>query len=183
MYPVWGIEIGRPVFHLAQYLAGRLTAAPGTLPGRATVVYHDPGSLARGLDVVEAPRTLLRAIDGVALVEAIPGGRRASSDGPLAGYPRPDIASAIAARRVQELLATDADCIATASPYSLRNLGAVGHGVPVMDVLSIVASACGAIEPPPEWAAFLEGRARRVETGRALAEPVVGDSLGTTEAL
>jgi hypothetical protein len=175
LYPAWGLKIGRPVFHLAHYLAGRLPLPLAMLRGGVTVVYHDPGSLARGLDIVDEPRTLLRGIGGVTLVEAIPGGRRASSDGPLAGYPRPDIATAIASIRLQELLATGADCIATASPYSLRNLRSVAHGVPVMDVLSIAATACGAIETPPEWEMIMRRTGGGGGASRGLTERAVGD--------
>ena len=147
LYPSWGFDLDRPVLHLAQYLAERLPVSGAVLPNRVTVVYQDPGSLARGLDVIDEPRALLRAIGGITLVEPTPWGRRASSDGPLAGYPRPDIAAVIASRRLRELLATGADLIATASPYSLHNLRAVAQDVPVVDVLSIVAAALGEIEP------------------------------------
>ena len=146
LYPSWGFELHRPVLHLAQYLAERLPSSSAALPDRVTVVYQDPGSLARGLDVVDEPRALLRAIGGITLVEPTPSGRRASSDGPLAGYPRPDVAAAIASRRLRELLATGADWIATASPYSLHNLRAIASDVPVVDVLTIVNAAVDEIE-------------------------------------
>ena len=134
----WGITIGRPVAHLSTYLAGH-DRLPRVEPrARVSVVLHDSGALARGLGILDAPRILLRAVAGGGLREAVPSGRLASSDGPVAGYPRPDIALVMARTRARQLTETGADCIITACPSSLRNLRSAEPDRPVLDLWSLV---------------------------------------------
>jgi len=134
----WGTTIGRPVAHLSTYRAGH-DRRPRVEPrARVSVVLHDSGALARGLGILDAPRMLLRAVAGGGLREAVPSGRLASSDGPVAGYPRPDIALEMARTRARQLTETGADCIITACPSSLRNLRSAEPDRPVLDLWSLV---------------------------------------------
>ena len=139
-----GLGTGRTVLHLSEYLARHPRLPDPVHRADISVVYHDSGPLARGLGIVDEPRTLLRTIVDGGLLEATPTGRRASSDGPLAGYPRPDIALGMAQIRVSELVATGADCIVAACPYSLRNLRAAGPSVPVLDLWALLVAGWGA---------------------------------------
>lgn len=141
-YPVLGIATTVPVMHLTEFLIERpvLSSAGPSLD----VVFHDPPWLARGLGVVDAPREILRRVGGVNLLEPMMAGRLAASDGPLAGYPDADAAYAIARERVEELRATGADLIVSASPYSESNLAAAAGGsIEVVDVAEFLASRIG----------------------------------------
>lgn len=133
-----GPGLGREVMHLSRYLVDHPRRPRPQRRVNLSAVYHDAGPLARGLGVVEEPRALLRDIAGMDLLEATPTGRRASSDGPLAGYPRADIAATMARTRVDELAETGADCIVVADPYSLRNLRAVAGDRPVVDLWALL---------------------------------------------
>jgi hypothetical protein len=130
---LWRVE--RSVVHLAEYLADwRPVAAP-----RGVAVFHDPGLLARDLDLTTEPRKLLRAA-GYDLVEAARHGRHAAEDGPLAGYPDPALAASIARARVAELVSSGADVIVTGSPWSVRNLAPFSP-LPVMDLATALQGA------------------------------------------
>lgn len=138
-YPFLGVDARVPVLHLTEFLVDRPVACAAGPPVK--IVFHDPPWLSRGLGVIDAPREILRRMEGVQLREAASAGRLAASDGPLAGYPDPDVARAIAQQRVQELRATGAELIVTASPYSEANLAAVAGGsIAVMDVTEFLAS-------------------------------------------
>lgn len=138
-YPFLGVDLAIPVLHFAEYLVDH---PPKTTAGRPTsVVFHDPAWLSRGLGVIDAPRTVIRRVGGVQLLEAASSGRLAGSDGPLWGYPDSTVAAAIAADRMEELRTTGAELIVTASPYSEANLSAASGGdIEVVDLSQFLAS-------------------------------------------
>ncbi len=136
--PRWGIDLGRPVMSLSQYLASqrdRLVFSP--FPGAITL--HDDWAMARGLGDTASVRELLGAIPQLKLIEPINSGVRASSDGPLGFYPDEDLAKNIAAIRYNELKGTSADVIITCSPYGLNNLLRAVSEVPVIDLFQFLA--------------------------------------------
>ena len=137
-YPFLGIEVAVPVLHLAEFVVDRILATRGA---PVDVTFHDPAWLSRGLGVVDAPRRVLRRIEGVNLLEAASWGRDAASDGPLAGYPDPNVAAAIARDRLDELIDTGATIVVTASPYSQANIAEVARGsLEVVDLSEFLAS-------------------------------------------
>jgi Fe-S oxidoreductase len=123
---------GLRIQHLSTALAATDVQWPARDPQK--IAFHDPAALCRDLDEVESPRAVLRRVPGVELREPVNHGRLASNDGPLAVYPRPALARAIAARRIAELSWTGAPIVVTASPYSLANLRAVADGLRVVDL-------------------------------------------------
>jgi hypothetical protein len=144
-WPHLGVLAEYPVLTMVEYLDGRRsgTSAPAPVapegPGKApkVVTYHDPGTLARGLGVTDAPRRLLvRA--GATLVEPHTTGARAGDDGAYPGYPFPEIAARASAARAEELELTGAEVIVTASPWALANLRAA-TSLPVVDICTFVA--------------------------------------------
>lgn len=135
------VEAGIRVEHLSQALAATPITFAAMEP--TTAVFHDPGWLSRALDAAATVRNVLGRIEGLDLREPINSGRRAHSDGPLAGYPDPRLAREIAERRLEELLWTNAATVLTASPYSLANLSAVAADVPVVDLAVFLDSVGG----------------------------------------
>lgn len=137
-YPYLGVPIESPVLHISEFLERGET--PRFRQTATSVVYQDPGALARGLRVVDAPRRLLGAVPGLGLREAIATGSRAASDGPLAVYPDEVVSRLIASSRLRQLCQTGAELVVTASPYSYANLSAVAKGFPILDICSLLAA-------------------------------------------
>ena len=144
-----------PVVTMVEYLADLCSGTGVLVPGRwkgpekvpKVVTYHDAGVLARGLGVTDAPRRLL-AQTGVTLAEPYTSGARAGDDGAYPGYPFPEIAARTSAARAEELEATGAEVIVTASPWALANLRAASS-LPVVDISTFVASTgLAAVEEP-----------------------------------
>ena len=79
------------------------------------VAYHDPCHLAHAQGVREQPRALLREIPGLVLAEPAEWELCCGSAG-IYNLIQPQAASELAARKVDNLLATGADAVAVANP-------------------------------------------------------------------
>jgi hypothetical protein len=139
---VVGVTHQLEVMHLTEWLApraGRVSFV--ALERRAT--YHDSSRLGRGLGVFDEPRTLLRAIPELDLVEMKYTREEAIPTGPAHGYPYPDAIPAMGERRLGEAMATSADLLVAASAYSKRNLRAARiDGAPdILDITEVLALA------------------------------------------
>ncbi len=97
-------------YELSQFLVKKLgvTKLTSTLRGRVT--YHDSCHLLRGLGEAEAPRTLLRSLDGVELVE-LPGADQCCGFGGSFSVRLPEVSSSILDRKLANVEATGADCL------------------------------------------------------------------------
>lgn len=147
----WSVKHHMPleVLHASQFLA-RLVAE-GQLsfpvPVRARVTYHDPCSLGRGMEVYEEPRSLLRAIPGLELVESRHNRDKGECCGSGAGmrFTNPEIAATAACQTLEGKIATGAQIVVTSCPschsafQSARH--ALGAGVEVIDLFSLAARA------------------------------------------
>jgi heterodisulfide reductase subunit D len=152
---VWGgplpfTPVPFAVFLRSQIRQGNL---PFTNRIERRVAYHDPCHAGRhvmhalGRDqAFEAPRDLLRAIPGIELVE-LPNNRELQTCCGAGGglkLGNPDLALAIAARKVTDVKETRADMLATSCPFCRRNiLDAAGDALEVLDVIQLVAEAMG----------------------------------------
>ncbi len=175
LYPKNNLDLGVEVLHLTEYLARLL--ADGTIKPRKKlplkVTYHDPCHLGRrgesykpwhGDDklkrpvrfkqtgkqgVFEAPRTILRAIEGLELVEMErireyswccgAGGGVLEAD--------PDFAAWTATERLAEATATGAEAIVSACPWCERvfrdTLANNGNQLKVFDVMELLSMSLG----------------------------------------
>ncbi len=97
-------------FELSQFLVGKVgvTRLPSTVKGRVT--YHDSCHLLRGLGEAESPRTLLRNLDGVELVE-LPGADQCCGFGGSFAVRLPEISASILDRKLASVESTGADCL------------------------------------------------------------------------
>lgn len=141
------------VYHYSEILAGLLKEGrikPGRLDAKAT--YHDPCYLGRHNKLYSAPRRILRAIEGLQLVEMRRhkensfccggGGGNFFTDILGRGTPRP---SAI---RFKEAAATGANILAVACPLCAKMLTDASKeeessNLAVMDVAEIMAKSMG----------------------------------------
>jgi glycolate oxidase iron-sulfur subunit len=86
-----------------------------------TVTYHEPCHLAHGQRVREAPRTVLRAIPGLRLVELAEADLCCGSAG-VYNLMEPEIAGQLLARKLDRIAATGAEVVATGNPGCLLQL-------------------------------------------------------------
>jgi Fe-S oxidoreductase len=146
--------------HYTQVLAELLGEGRLSLPRpvEKRVTYHDPCYLGRHAGEYEAPRALLRAIEGLELVE-MPRNREnslccgAGGGGLWMDYPKEQ---RFAVLRVQEALDTKAEVIATACPYCCTMLEDaiktmdVEDRIAVADVAELTAEAMDVGETPQD---------------------------------
>jgi heterodisulfide reductase subunit D len=105
------------------------------------ITYHDPCHLGRGAGVYEAPRSILRAIPGVELVE-MPRNRRWSwCCGGGGGVPEafPDLAKWNAEDRLREAKETGAELVLTTSAVCLRSFALAEEPLPVQELLEFIS--------------------------------------------
>ena len=112
-----------------------------------TVTYHDPCDLGRGGRVFEEPREVIRAIPGVTLVE-LPHHRegcRCCGGGGNLEMVDAELSSAIASRKMAEIVSTGAQAVVTTCQQCVRTMTtyAKRNKVPieVMDLTQLVQKA------------------------------------------
>jgi Fe-S oxidoreductase len=138
---------GLDVEHATQVFA-RLIKEGKIKPRKAfakKVVYHDPCTLGRQMEVFEEPRFVLRSIPELELVEVPTFNREYSvccGAGALGLWRDWPTDERLATIRGKQLLATGADVVAVACPYCLQMLEeqfkSSGIEIPVMDVAEIL---------------------------------------------
>ena len=137
------------VRHFLEIVAERLPDLKMRFPRRVRVTYHDPCQLVRFMSLIDEPRQILKAIEGVELVETDwTKGAWATCCGGGGGFEAvfPALSEVLAVNRVTELLETKPDIIVTHCPGcimqlkdGLRQLKI--EGVEVLDLAEIVATA------------------------------------------
>jgi heterodisulfide reductase subunit D len=141
-------DLGFNVQHVTEFLAEVMDATDvklNPLPFRVT--YHDPCDLGRKLGVTEAPRSILRRIPGIQLVE-MPENRensRCCGGGGNLESLAPDVSGAIAAERVRQAMEVNAEIIVSACQQCERTLSAAVRAdrlrVRVEDVVQLLLRA------------------------------------------
>ncbi len=118
-------------------------------PREVKVAYHDSCQLARYLGLIEEPRLILRAVEGIELVE--PGwtkGEWTTCCGGGGGFEVvfPELSQILAVNRARELLETGAQIIVTHCPGCILQLKdglkeLKAEGVEVLDLAQVLAMA------------------------------------------
>ena len=134
------------VLHGVEYVedllkTGRLKFSR-TVPKKVT--YHDSCHLGRGCGVYQAPRTILRSIPGIVLVEMERNQRWAWCCGGGGGVPEayPELAQWNARDRLREATDTDAELLLTSSALCQRSFSTASDGIlPTMDLLEFAYQA------------------------------------------
>lgn len=137
---------GIVVEHFIEAVARRLSGHKLKYPKKVNVTYHDPCQLARFLDVVEAPRKVIRSIENLELVEPATSGRWATCCGGGGGFEAvfPELSLILASNRARELVDTGAEIILTNCPGCIMQLEEglkqiKATEVRVMDLAQVVA--------------------------------------------
>lgn len=139
----------RSVLHVSQVLERAVASGALVLEGRGTrtVTFHDPCYLGRHGGVYDAPRSVIRAIPGVRLVEMERARERSLCCGGGGGrmWVEAGEGEKIAEIRVREAAATGADTVVTACPFCFSNLddavktGGFEGRLEVVDLAELVA--------------------------------------------
>lgn len=143
------------VAHYTQFLAPLVDRLELTTPVEAKVTFHDPCYLGRHNGEYDAPRTLLRAIPGVELVEmgrcrengycCGGGGGGMWLDGFMSGK----ITERLSERRVREAAESGADILAVCCPYEVSRFSDAAKStgndhLQVLDIVELLDTAMGA---------------------------------------
>jgi glycolate oxidase iron-sulfur subunit len=152
------------VFDFSEFLAGgrsdksdpsdlsdrsNVPAKPGSsdAPARPLrVTYHDPCHLVRGQKIVREPRSLLKAVPGIELVEMREPDRCCGGGG-LFSLSHYEVAMKIGARKAAAIVETGAEVVATSCPACMIQLtdalARAGSRVRVAHVAELVGRATG----------------------------------------
>ncbi len=135
--PAWaqrGRAFGARVRDATEVARPRADRAPRPL----RVVYQDACHLAHGQRIRAQPRALLRAIDGVTVVEIADAERCCGSAG-VYNLTQPDISQELQRQKVAAILAARPDVIVSANPgcilQMVAGLRAAGSTVPVVHIM------------------------------------------------
>jgi len=149
LFPLYVDGYDLEVRHFLEVVAEKLPSHKLRFPRKVKVTYHDPCQLVRYLSLVEEPRQILRAIEGIELVEPEwTRGEWATCCGGGGGFETvfPELSQVLAVNRASELLETGAEIIVTHCPGcimqlkdGLRELKI--EGVEVLDLSQVVAMA------------------------------------------
>ena len=152
-YPL--LFLGRPEEPLARRLSEKVrdvseflydlgTISPGPLPSPLRVAYHDPCHLAHAQGVRTAPRRLLGQIPNVELVE-LPEAEICCGSAGTYNLEHPDIARALQERKVDAILSTGVQAVATGNigcMVQIRSgLQRRRHAIPVWHTVELLDQA------------------------------------------
>ncbi len=115
------------------------------------VAFHDPCHLQHAQGLREQPRAMLRTIPGLELLEISESALCCGSAG-LYGLVQSETAHQLGQRKVEKIIATSADAVATGNPGCQLQIGALlneaGRPLPVMHYMELLdASIAGAQLP------------------------------------
>ena len=149
LFPLYVAGYDIEVRHFLEIVAERLPSLKLRFPRKVKAAYHDPCQLVRYLRLIEEPRRILNAIEGIELVEAAwTKGAWATCCGGGGGFEAvfPELSGILAVNRAKELMETKPDIIVTHCPGcimqlkdGLRRLKI--EGVEVLDLVEIIAMA------------------------------------------
>lgn len=121
---------------------GELQPVPA-LERKLRVAYHDACHLANGQGVREEPRTLLRMVPGLELVE-IPEGHLCCGSAGTYNLDQPEIAGRLGARKAAAIHGLAPDLVATGNIGCMTQIGhalAAGRPIPVRHTLQVLRDA------------------------------------------
>jgi heterodisulfide reductase subunit B len=149
LFPVYVEGFNLEVRHFLEVVAAKLPSLKLRFPRKVRATYHDPCQLVRYLQLIDEPRRILNAIEGIELVEtAWTKGEWATCCGGGGGFETvfPELSQVLAVNRAKELLETKPDIIVTHCPGCIMQLKEglrqlkIGN-VEVLDLAEVIATA------------------------------------------
>jgi Fe-S oxidoreductase len=149
LFPLYVEGFNLEVRHFLEVVAEKLPSLQLRFPRKVRAAYHDPCQLVRYLQLIDEPRRILNAIEGIELVEtAWTKGEWATCCGGGGGFETvfPELSQMLAVNRTRELLETNPDIIVTHCPGcvmqlkdGLRQLKI--NNIAVLDLAEVIAMA------------------------------------------
>jgi L-lactate dehydrogenase complex protein LldE len=141
------LAIGAKTYELTQYLVDELGIEDVGAELSGTVTYHDSCHLSRGLGIAAQPRTLLKNVRGLELIEMKDSDTCCGFGGTFSvNYP--EISTAMADEKIDNILATKAEAVTGCDISCLMNiLGRISRreeNVRVLHIAQILAGDKGA---------------------------------------
>ncbi|MEJ2706485.1 MAG: glycolate oxidase subunit GlcF [Anaerolineales bacterium] len=137
------VEFSQLVQDIATFLDA-LGIQPPALPEPLRVAYHDACHLSHAQGITEAPRRLLSAIPNLTLVD-IPDGEICCGSAGTYNLDQPVIASALGQRKVENILGTQAQAVATGNIGCMvqvsNHLKQASQPIPVYHTIEILDMA------------------------------------------
>jgi Fe-S oxidoreductase len=149
LFPLYVDGYDLEVKHFLEIVDEKISSLKLRFPRKVRVTYHDPCQLVRFMNLIEEPRRILKAIEGIELVETEwTHGEWATCCGGGGGFETvfPELSQVLAVNRVSELMETKPDIIVTHCPGCIMQLKDGLHqlkidGVEVLDLSQVVATA------------------------------------------
>ncbi len=140
-------QLSRRIRDVTEYIVEKLPA-DFELPGaEASVTYHDACHLAHGQGIREQPRSILRSIGGLTLTELGESDHCCGSAGSY-NLTEPEMARTLAERKIKNIAATGAECVAVANPGCALQISAglksAGLSVRVVHPIELLDEAMAA---------------------------------------
>jgi L-lactate dehydrogenase complex protein LldE len=140
-------SLARRTRELSQFIVEVLGVTAIDSPFVGTVTYHDSCHLLRGLGESSSPRTLLRSVRGVELVE-LPGADQCCGFGGSFSVRLPEVSTAILDRKLGHVEATGARCLVACDAGCLMQMGGGltrrGSRVKAVHLAQVLAGEVGA---------------------------------------
>jgi L-lactate dehydrogenase complex protein LldE len=144
-------SVGERVYELSQFLVDVLGVTDPKSAFKGKITLHDSCHLLRGLGVREQPRTLLRAIPGVELVE-MEQSDRCCGFGGVFSVKDPLISCTMVEKKIERILATGAQYVASGDLGCLMNIGGAvsrsGYPVKPIHIAEILAGPAAGEDAP-----------------------------------
>ena len=139
------LRIAKRVRELSSFLAEQCAAIASLQPQlTARVGYHDSCHMLRELRIKEAPRDVLRAINGIELIE-LPSAERCCGFGGTFSGRYPEVSVAMADSKIQDMVDARIDLLVSADPGCLLQLGGrmsrEGSPVRTLHLATVLAEA------------------------------------------
>ena len=136
------------IFHVTQFLKELISSGRLHLKNLGmTVTYHDPCDLGRGNHEYEAPRDVIRSIDGIKLVEMEHNRENCvccGGGGNLEMFD-PELSSGIAGLKIDEVINTGAQAVVTSCQQCVRVMKSYVRrnkiALDVMDIVQLIQKA------------------------------------------
>jgi Fe-S oxidoreductase len=139
LYPAEGVRVGAEVVHVTEHL-GNLAEKIPVATRREPVTYHDPCYLVRYLGVAEPPRRVLSRVAEVVELEWSGKDTECCGGGGVLPKTMPDVADAMARRRLAEVAARGGGTVVTSCGTCKHMLERnAPEGVVVKDLVALVA--------------------------------------------